>query len=138
MRSATKDSTKAKTDSADDKSRFVIQGGKSLKGRISVNGSKNAALPLLAASLLTDKTVSLSNIPNIRDVRHMMDIIEAMGAGVGRDRNAITITASTVDAAHLPDNVVSLLRGSILLLGSLLGRTRKATLPLPGGDIIGH
>jgi UDP-N-acetylglucosamine 1-carboxyvinyltransferase len=118
-------------------SQFIIEGGKPLAGTITVGGSKNAALPLLAASLLTEKSLELSNIPAILDVQHMVEILEAMGVHCERTGEKITVQASSVTADGLPDELVGRLRGSILLLGALLGRERYARLPYPGGDIIG-
>ena len=137
MQTDIKESTKPGNKTAADSSRFVIRGGKPLAGRIPVQGSKNAALPLLAATLLTKETVTLHNVPEIRDVTHLLDIIEALGATVTRDRNTVTISAGEVALDKLPTELVGQLRGSVLLLGSLLGRERRVTLPLPGGDIIG-
>lgn len=98
---------------------FVIEGGAKLSGTIPVYGSKNAALALLAASLLTPERVELKNIPEISDVQTMREIIERINGGAS------------------VDDLVGRLRGSILLLGALLGRERKVHLPRPGGDIIG-
>jgi len=117
--------------------KFVIQGGQPLAGTIRVGGSKNAALPLLAAALLTKQPVRLSNIPNILDVRNMIVILSSLGATITRDANDIVITATDVSAEKLATATVSHLRGSILLLGALLGRMRQVKLPMPGGDIIG-
>lgn len=99
--------------------RFVLEGGATLSGSIPVYGSKNAALPLLAARWLTDQEVTLTNIPEISDVAAMMEIERRLKDG------------QNVDA------LVGKLRGSILLLGALIGRERRASIPLPGGDIIG-
>ena len=118
-------------------SKFVIRGGKKLSGTISVNGSKNAALSLLTASLLTKQPVTLRNIPAIRDVAKLLEILAAMGAVVSQSNDGITIDAAHLDPSKLPHDLVGQLRGSVLLLGALLGRQRRATLPLPGGDIIG-
>lgn len=118
-------------------SQFIIEGGKKLTGEITVNGSKNAALPLLAAALLTREPVTLTRIPDILDVHNLVSIIESLGAIVVRDKNTITITAGAVDQAKLPYETVGKLRGSILLVGALLGRDRHVTIPQPGGDVIG-
>lgn len=117
--------------------KFIILGEQRLTGSIPVFGSKNAALPLLAASLLTDQAVTLSNIPEIRDVTQMLTMLEAMGANVKRNGTMATIEARTIDPSALPAHLVGTLRGSILLIGALLGRTRIVSLPRPGGDIIG-
>lgn len=120
-------------------SQLVIEGGRQLSGEISVFGSKNAALPLLAASLLTSEPVVLKNVPPILDVERMGEILRAMGVAVDVDGAAhtVTINAAKLDATTVPQELVGTLRGSILLLGALLGRERRVRLPKPGGDIIG-
>ncbi|MBI4022301.1 MAG: UDP-N-acetylglucosamine 1-carboxyvinyltransferase [Candidatus Andersenbacteria bacterium] len=117
--------------------KFIISGEHRLTGSIPVYGSKNAALPLLAATLLTDQTVTLRNIPEIRDVAQMVLMLKAMGADVEQDGTSVTVAARTLDPSALPAHLVGTLRGSILLMGALLGRTRTVSLPRPGGDIIG-
>lgn len=118
-------------------SKFIIQGGKPLTGSITVGGSKNAALPLLAATLLTAEQIKLTNIPGILDVEHMLVILESLGATVTRDAETIEVTAKELSLDKLSTDSVSKLRGSILLLGALLGRTKQVRLPMPGGDVIG-
>lgn len=118
-------------------SRLRIHGGKQLRGTIPVYGSKNAALPLIAASLLTTQAVRLDNIPPIRDVENMLRIVEAMGAKVERNNFAVALQAANLEVGRLPADLVRKLRGSILLLGALVGRFKKVSLPRPGGDIIG-
>lgn len=117
---------------------FVIQGNAQLSGSIPTYGSKNAALPLLAASLLTPEKITLHNIPSIRDVQSMKSIFAAIGASVEQEGDTtLHIIAERIDGQHVPDELVGALRGSILLLGALLGRNKHAQIPLPGGDIIG-
>ncbi len=118
-------------------SHLVIQGPATLKGSIPVYGSKNAALPLLTATLLTEEEVTLTNIPAILDVQHLIEILEALGAEVTVDGTTITVKAQHVNPEAIPVSLVGKLRGSILLLGALLGRSRSIRLPRPGGDIIG-
>ncbi|MBI3251448.1 MAG: UDP-N-acetylglucosamine 1-carboxyvinyltransferase [Candidatus Andersenbacteria bacterium] len=118
-------------------SHFVIQGQAPLSGSIPVYGSKNAALPLLAACLLTDEPVTIDNIPPILDVPHILDIFRSLGAQASMEGSRVTVQASRIDPTKIPPELVSKLRGSILLLGALLGRSRAMRLPRPGGDIIG-
>jgi UDP-N-acetylglucosamine 1-carboxyvinyltransferase len=118
-------------------SSFVINGGKVLSGEIAVNGSKNAVLPLIAASLLTSEKISIENVPKITDVSNLITILEKLGVDVIKQNNQLVINAKSVDVSKMPDNLVGKLRGSILLVGSLLGRKGEVTLPQPGGDIIG-
>lgn len=108
-----------------------------MSGSIVTNGSKNAALPLLAATLLTKETVELSNIPNITDVNNMVRILQVIGANITVSKGKIKITTKSIDERLLPRDIVGKLRGSILLLGALLGRQAQAQIPEPGGDVIG-
>lgn len=114
-----------------------LEESRNLSGEIPVYGSKNASLPLLAATLLTPETVILHNVPAIRDLFSMKEIMTSLGATVERDEDTVRITAGTVGTSGISPEMVGALRGSILLLGALLGRNRTASLPLPGGDIIG-
>ncbi|OGY31620.1 MAG: UDP-N-acetylglucosamine 1-carboxyvinyltransferase [Candidatus Andersenbacteria bacterium RIFCSPHIGHO2_02_FULL_45_11] len=114
-----------------------IHGPSRLSGEIPVYGSKNAALPLLAASLLTPETVVLTNMPKIRDVDSMNAILASLGAQVSHTGDVVRITASDIHSKSISVEAIGLLRGSILLFGALLGRDKFVSLPLPGGDIIG-
>lgn len=118
-------------------SHFVIQGGRKLHGSIPVYGSKNGALPLLAASLLTSEPCVFRNIPPILDVKHFGTIFTALGARFEQQDHTVTIEAREVKNEAISSELVGSLRGSILLLGALLGRNKQVTLPKPGGDIIG-
>jgi UDP-N-acetylglucosamine 1-carboxyvinyltransferase len=103
------------------------------------SGNKNAALPLLAATLLTDKPVTLHNLPNIGDVRTMIALIEDMGAKVDRhDQHTVTIHAEKLDTTCPDPEMFSQIRGSLTLLGPVLARAGAITLTLPGGDRIGR
>lgn len=116
---------------------IVISGGKHLSGTINVNGAKNGALPLLAASLLTTQPVQIDNVPQIKDVKNILQILTGMGAKASQEGSRVSIQAKEIDPFRLQNKVVGELRGSILLLGALLGRFREAHLPQPGGDVIG-
>ena len=117
---------------------FRIEGGVPLRGDIAVQGGKNAALKLIAATLLTPERCVLSNVPDIEDVRSMLRIVEAMGALVERDGSTIAITAHTVDPALLPAEEAKKVRASVVLAGPLVARFGTVTLPYPGGDNIGN
>lgn len=120
---------------------FVIEGGHPLKGEITPGGNKNAALPLLAAALLTDEPVTLRNLPAIRDVAVMGDLLEVLGVDVTRqDAQTWTLHAQSV---HLPQTGMDreqfrAIRGSILMAGPLLARLGRVEIPSPGGDMIGR
>lgn len=118
-------------------SQFIIKGGKTLFGSVPVYGSKNAALPLLTTALLTHEECTFHNMPQISDVAHLGEIFSALGCMFKQEDTTITIKADTLQAETMPAELVGSLRGSILLLGSLLGRNKHVSLPRPGGDIIG-
>lgn len=117
--------------------RIVINGGKKLSGQIEVRGAKNAALPLIAASLLTREKVTLRNVPRIVDVKSLLGILESMSVSVKGQEDTYEIEARDLVSENLQQEQVGKLRGSILLLGALLGREKRAILNEPGGDIIG-
>lgn len=118
---------------------YRIEGGHPLKGRIRASGNKNAALPCIAAALLSEEPVTLRNIPEIEDVLVMLDICRSLGASVERlDRNAWRIDGSGVKGGDIPAGLAAKVRASILFAGPLLARFGKVTLPPPGGDVIGR
>src|SRR6186997_1610756 len=112
-----------------------IEGGRRLEGRIVVEGNKNAALPLLAACLLTDQECVLTNVPRIRDVEVLIDLLVGLGATVhGRGTSTLRVRCATVTGDRPDPALVGRLRGSVLLLGPLLARRGSARLAQPGGD----
>jgi len=118
---------------------YLVQGGRPLKGTLQPAGSKNAALPELAATLLTDRPVTIRNLPKIRDVQAMMDILRSLGASVERqDGQSVRITARNIDTSGLDMELCRRIRASILLAGPLLARCGSLRLPPPGGDVIGR
>jgi len=119
--------------------KFVIEGGVPLRGEVLPAGNKNAALPLLAACLLTDEVVVLRNVPRIRDVLDMRLLIESLGAQVEElDANTWRIRARTVRPADLDPHLCRRIRASILLAGPMSARAGTLRLPPPGGDVIGR
>src|SRR6476620_6582845 len=114
---------------------LVIRGGRKLSGRIAVEGNKNAALPLLAACLLTSETCEIRNVPRIRDVSVMVDLLKTLGADVeGQGTTTLSVPCRDVTSAEPEPKLVGKLRGSVLLIGALLGRVGRASLAPPGGD----
>jgi UDP-N-acetylglucosamine 1-carboxyvinyltransferase len=112
-----------------------IEGGRHLEGRITVEGNKNAALPLLAACLLTEEECTLTNVPRIRDVEVLIELIRGLGAKVaGVGTSTLRVRCETVTTDHPDPVLVGKLRGSVLLLGPLLVRKGSARLAAPGGD----
>ena len=117
--------------------KFLIQGGSPLEGAIAVSGAKNAALPILAASLLTAEPVILGRVPDVKDIRTMEKLLAHAGARVKRDRNDVTVEAAEIVRPEAPYEVVKTMRASSLVLGPLVARTGRARVSLPGGCAIG-
>jgi UDP-N-acetylglucosamine 1-carboxyvinyltransferase len=118
---------------------FVIEGGRPLNGRVRAAGNKNGALPILAACLLTPEPVTLVNVPRIRDVETMIELLEDLGADVEwTGRNEVRVEAANVAKTDLDPELCSRIRASILLAGPLLTRFGRASVPPPGGDVIGR
>lgn len=118
-------------------SKFVINGGKKLSGEIRVAGSKNAVLALMAACLLTDQECVLTNVPDIKDVETMAEILRALGATVFYADGTLKIKAENITSSEVSHDLATKLRGSILVLGPLLARIHQVTMTFPGGDLIG-
>jgi len=118
---------------------LIVEGGRQLSGTIRPSGNKNAALPIVAAALLTDQPVVLENVPRIRDIETLVELIRSLGVDADwTSRNTLHIHAREVQPAALDRALSAKIRGSILLAGSLLGRCGRITLPPPGGDVIGR
>ncbi|MCR5724864.1 MAG: UDP-N-acetylglucosamine 1-carboxyvinyltransferase [Treponema sp.] len=118
---------------------YRIQGGIPIRGTVRASGNKNAALPCIAAALLTDEPVILRNIPEIEDTGVMLLILQALGAEVERlAEHDWRITAKTIAASDIPAELSRKIRASILFAGPLVARTGKAIMPPPGGDVIGR
>ncbi len=119
-------------------SRFLIQGGHPLSGELTPTGNKNAALPMLAAALLTDRPVTLRRVPDIADVRVMCELLAELGVEISRDGDTVRLHARHVDPDALSPEGCKRIRGSILLAGPLLARCGRIQLAPPGGDVIGR
>jgi UDP-N-acetylglucosamine 1-carboxyvinyltransferase len=118
---------------------FIVDGGHKLSGTIAPSGNKNAALPIVAAALLTDQPVTLENVPRIRDIETLVELVRSLGAEIEwKGRNTLRIHARDVRPSALDRELSAKIRGSILLAGPLLGRCGRVTLPPPGGDVIGR
>ncbi len=119
--------------------KFIIEGGQPLSGTVVPAGNKNAALPALAATLLTEEEVVLRNIPRIRDVEAMVDLLRGLGATAEwRDDNVVAICAADVTSTEVDAVLSERIRASFLLAGPLLARFGRADMPPPGGDVIGR
>lgn len=116
---------------------LCIAGGNRLEGEVRVAGAKNAALPLLIASLLTEQTCTFHNVPNLDDIAKLMRMFRSFGAEAFFDNHTVSVTAETISRFEAPYGLVKALRASFWVLGPLLARKGRASVALPGGDAIG-
>ncbi len=119
--------------------KFIIQGGVPLSGEIAAAGNKNAALPILAACLLTEEELVVGNVPRIRDVQSMLGLLEGMGVKVNwTAENEVTLQADSISGTDVDEELASNIRASFLVAGPLLARFGRVHMPPPGGDTIGR
>lgn len=117
---------------------YIIKGGIPLNGEVEIGGAKNAALAILAAASMTDETVYIDNLPDVRDINALLEAMEGIGAQVERiDRHTVTVNGSGVDNCIVENESMKKIRASYYLLGALLGKYKRAQVPLPGGCNIG-
>ena len=117
---------------------FAIKGGNPLVGEVEIGGAKNAALAILAAAIMTDETVLIENMPDVRDTNVLIQAMESIGVVVQRlDRHTVKINASNIYDVVIEDDFIKKIRASYYLLGALLGKYKKAEVSLPGGCNIG-
>ena len=117
---------------------YVIKGGNPLVGEVKIGGAKNAALAILAAAIMTDETVLIENLPDVRDINVLLQAIEGIGAVVERiDRHTVKINGSMIRDVNIEYEYIKKIRASYYLLGALLGKYKKAEVALPGGCNIG-
>jgi len=116
--------------------KILVHGGRKLSGTVNISGSKNSALPILAATLLTKEECVIHHVPDLSDVHFMLQILDHLGAQVERASGTVTVKAEKV-TTEAPYDVVRKMRASVCVLGPLLGRERQATVSLPGGCVIG-
>jgi len=117
--------------------KIIIKGGQKLKGTVRISGAKNSALPILAASLLSEETSIIENVPRLKDIDTMRSILESLGVKVDFEGNRVVVEPENFVGYEAPYEFVSTMRASICLLGPLLARQRKARISLPGGCVIG-
>ncbi len=117
---------------------YAIKGGNPLVGEVEIGGAKNAALAILAASIMTDETVIIENLPDVRDTNVLLQAIKSVGATIERiDRHSIRVNGSTIHDVVIEDDYIKKIRASYYLLGALLGKYKRAEVALPGGCNIG-
>ena len=117
--------------------KLLIEGGFPLKGEVTISGAKNAALPILISSLLSDETLNLKNVPSLQDIETCIDLLSALGVRVKRQGNECFLDANDVNNFDAPYDLVKTMRASILVLGPLLAKYGEAKVSLPGGCAIG-
>ena len=116
---------------------YIIEGRNRLEGEVKISGSKNASLPILAASILNGGITKLYNVPNIHDVQKMIEILELLGCKIKKKENKIIIDSSNIKKHEIPEHLMREMRSSVVLAGSLLGKHKTATFSYPGGCDIG-
>lgn len=117
--------------------KFIIEGGVSLSGSVKISGSKNAALPIIAACLLTTETCVLKNVPDIGDIHTFLQILESVNVKTSFQKNTLKINAQNLKVKQIPHEYVKRLRASILLLAPILAKKKEAKLSFPGGCVLG-
>jgi len=117
--------------------KIIVQGGAPLKGRITVSGAKNAVLPIIVASLLSEGPCHIQDVPHLADVETICDVIDALGVRVSAEGSSLKIDSSALRGCEAPYEYVRKMRASVLVMGPLLGRLGKAKVPMPGGCAIG-
>lgn len=117
--------------------KFLIQGGSKLQGTVKISGSKNAVLPILAACVLVEGETELKNVPDIADVHKLLDILRKLGAEANFEKGTVKINTDKVKNEYISHELVSRMRASILLVGSLIGRFKEVKMAFPGGCVIG-
>ena len=117
--------------------KLIVEGGYKLSGTVNISGSKNASLPILAASILTDEPVRISRVPDVSDTNYMIQILSQLGASVERSSGTVRIESPDGISSSASYDQVRKMRASICLLGPIMARMHRCTLPLPGGCVIG-
>jgi len=111
---------------------YIIEGGRKLEGEVIVSGSKNASLPILAASILSEKKTTLYNIPNIHDIQITKEILEHLKCKVIKKGNKIIIDSSNMSGKEIPEKLMRQMRSSVVLAGAIIGRFKEAVFSYPG------
>ena len=113
-------------------SEYIIKGGKKIEGEVEISGSKNAALPIIAATILNAGKTTLYNVPNIHDTQMMFEILKKLGGSVIKKSNKIIIDTSKINKYEIPEDLMRQMRSSVIFVGSLIGKHRKVMFSYPG------
>ena len=116
---------------------YIIEGGKRLNGEINISGSKNASLPIIAATILNGETTKLYNIPKIQDTKITLEILKILGCKIKRSSGKIEINSRNINKTEIPENLMRQMRSTVILAGAILGRFKEVTFTYPGGCEIG-
>ena len=118
-------------------SEYIIKGGKRVEGEVNISGSKNASLPIIAATILNGGKTTLYNVPNIHDIQMMFEILKKLGADVTKKNNKVIIDTSGITKYEIPEDLMRQMRSSVIFVGALVGKHGKVTFSYPGGCDIG-
>jgi len=116
---------------------YIIEGGKKLEGTVKISGSKNASLPILAATILSEKTNKLYNVPQIKDTKTTLEILKLLGCKIKQNSGKIEINSKNITKTEIPENLMREMRSTVIMAGALLGRFKEVTFSYPGGCDIG-
>ena len=111
---------------------YIIEGGKRLNGEVNVSGSKNASLPIIAATILNSNITKLYNIPKIQDTKITLEILEILGCKIRRNSGKIEINSKNITKTEIPENLMRQMRSTVILAGAILGRFKNVTFSYPG------
>ena len=114
-------------------SEYIIKGGKKVEGEVIISGSKNASLPIIAASILNQGITTLYNVPNIHDTQMMFEILKKLGGTVLKKKNKVIINTKGISKYEIPEDLMRQMRSSVIFVGALVGRYGKVTFSYPGG-----
>ncbi|MFM1650505.1 UDP-N-acetylglucosamine 1-carboxyvinyltransferase [Brevibacillus sp. B_LB10_24] len=117
---------------------FTIEGGRPLSGTLRIHGAKNAALPILAATVLAEGQFHIYDVPHLKDIDVMLQILTALGAKASHVDGCVSLDTTSISVTHVPDDLMGLMRSSIFLMGPLLSRFGEVTISRPGGCVIGE
>lgn len=112
---------------------IIVEGGRKLEGEVHISGSKNAALPIIAATILNGGISKLYNVPNIHDTQMMYKILEELGCKVKKTKNKVIIDSSKVNKFEIPESLMREMRSSVILAGAIIGKHHEAVFSYPGG-----
>ena len=113
-------------------SEYIIEGGKKAEGEVTISGSKNASLPIIAATILNRGKTTLYNVPNIHDTQMMFEILKKIGGKITKKNNKVIVDTSNINSYEIPEDLMRKMRSSVIIVGALIGKYKKATFSYPG------